>query len=178
MLGGERANHVSAGQASGLAPAVVGMLNDPQTGGLDGLLRRFEQQGLGDVASSWVGTGQNQPISPDALARALGHDRVTQISQQANVPPAQAPSLLAALLPVLIDRLTPQGGVPAQSQLSKTGADLLRGLLQIESPETMSRARNEIGAVAVRASGVARPAKPARLAWHARVELRAARRRC
>src|SRR5262249_26587954 len=129
MLGGDRANDVSSGQASGLAQAVVSMLSDPRSGGLDGLLRQFNQSGLGDVVSSWVGTGQNQPISPDALTRALGHDRLAQISPQANVPPAQAPSLLAALLPVLIDRLTPQGRVPEQSQVSQTGADLLRSLL-------------------------------------------------
>jgi uncharacterized protein YidB (DUF937 family) len=129
MLGGERANDVSSGQASGLAQAVVAMLSDSKSGGLGGLLRRFDQHGLGDVASSWVGTGQNQPISPEAVERAIGHDRVTQIAQQANVPPAQAPSLLAALLPVLIDRMTPQGRVPEQSQLSQTGADLVRSLL-------------------------------------------------
>jgi uncharacterized protein YidB (DUF937 family) len=129
MLGGDRTNDVSPGQASGLAQAVVSMLADPRAGGLDGLLRQFGQNGLGDVASSWVGTGQNQPISPDALSRTLGQERVTQISQQANVPPAQAPSLLAQLVPVLIDQLTPHGRVPDQGQLSQTSSDLLRSLL-------------------------------------------------
>jgi uncharacterized protein YidB (DUF937 family) len=105
------------------------MLADPRSGGLDGLVRQFGQNGLGDVVSSWVGTGQNQPVSPDALSRALGHDRVTQISQQANVPTAQAPSLLAQLLPVRVDQLTPHGRVPDQSQFSQTSSDLLRSLL-------------------------------------------------
>ena len=129
MLGGDRTNEVTPGQASGLAQAVMGMLNDPRTGGLDGLLRKLGQSGLGDVVSSWVGTGQNQPISPDALTRALGPERVSEISQQANVPAGQAPSLLAQLLPVLIDRLTPQGRVPEPSQVSQTSNDLLRSLL-------------------------------------------------
>ena len=125
---GDRAD-VTPGQASGLVQAVLAMLSDPRSGGLDGLLRQLNQSGLGDVVSSWVGTGQNQAISPDALTRALGRDRLSQISQDANVPTGQAPSLLAQLLPVLIDRLTPQGRVPEQSQLSATSTDLLRGLL-------------------------------------------------
>jgi uncharacterized protein YidB (DUF937 family) len=115
--------------ASGLAEAVMSMLNDPRTGGLDGLVRQFQQSGLADVVASWVGTGQNQGISPGDLTRALGNDRVGQLTRQANLPEGQGASILAQLLPVLIDRLTPQGQVPQQSQLGQSSADLLRSLL-------------------------------------------------
>jgi uncharacterized protein YidB (DUF937 family) len=120
---------VTPAHASGLAEAVVGMLNDPRTGGLDGLVRQFQQNGLADVVASWVGTGQNQGIAPADLTRALGSDRVGQLARQANLPDGQGASILGQLLPVLIDRLTPQGQVPQQSQLGQSSADLLRSLL-------------------------------------------------
>jgi uncharacterized protein YidB (DUF937 family) len=129
VLGGNTQGSVTQNQASGMAEAVIAMLNDPRTGGIDGLMRRFQEGGLGDVFSSWVATGQNQAISPDELSRVLGHGQVSQISQQANLPPQQAPSLIAALLPVLIDRLTPRGQVPDQGQMSSQTGDLLKSLL-------------------------------------------------
>ena len=126
--------HVAAGQMtedqlSGLVRAVIAMLNDPRVGGLQGLAQRFQQSGFGDVLNSWVGTGKNQPIDPGDLSQILGHDRVNQMSQQAGVPPQQGSSVLAVLLPQIIDRLTPQGQVPQQNELSQAGASLLKNLL-------------------------------------------------
>lgn len=129
VLGKGGQGSVSEGQASGVAKALVAMLNDPRIGGVEGLMRRFQQGGLGEVYSSWVGTGQNQAISAGDVARVLGHGQVSQISQQANLPAEQAPSLIAQLLPVLIDQLTPRGQVPAQGQLAQQTTDLLNGLL-------------------------------------------------
>jgi len=120
---------VNAGQVSGLAQAVIAMLNDPRVGGLQGLAQRFQQNGLGDVIDSWVSTGQNRPIDPNDLGRILGHDQVSQMAQQAGVPPQQGSSLLSVLLPQLIDRLTPQGQVPQQNQLAQAGASLLKNLV-------------------------------------------------
>ena len=126
--------HVAAGQMtedqlSGLVQAVIAMLNDPRVGGLQGLAQRFQQGGFGDVLNSWVSTGQNQPIDPGDLSQVLGRDRVNQMSQQAGVPPQQGSSVLAMLLPQIIDRLTPQGQVPQQNQLAQAGATLLKNLL-------------------------------------------------
>ena len=91
--------------------------------------QRFQQGGFGEVLNSWVGTGQNQPIDPGDLSQILGRDRVNQMSQGAGVPPQQGSSVLAVLLPEIIDRLTPQGQVPQQSQLAQAGANLLKNLL-------------------------------------------------
>ena len=120
---------VDLSQLSGLAQAVVAMLNDPRIGGLQGLAQRFQQNGLGDVLDSWIGTGQNRPIDPNDLQDVLGRDQVTQMSQQAGVPPQQGSSILAVLLPQLIDQLTPRGQVPQQNQLAQAGASLLKNLL-------------------------------------------------
>jgi uncharacterized protein YidB (DUF937 family) len=118
---------VNRGQLSGLLEAVIAMLNDPRVGGLEGLANRFQQAGLGDVISSWISTGQNQPIDPGQLGRVFPNE-VTQMSQQAGLPPQQGGSILAQILPQLIDQLTPRGQVPQQNQLSDLTGQLLKSL--------------------------------------------------
>jgi uncharacterized protein YidB (DUF937 family) len=116
---------ITQAQLAGMAQAVIAMLNDPRVGGLQGLLQRLQQAGLGDVVSSWVGTGQNQPIDPRQLQQAMPDD-VTSISRQAGLGAQQGGSLLAQLLPQLIDRLTPNGRVPQQDQVGPLLQSLLR----------------------------------------------------
>lgn len=101
------------GQAE-LLRAVVGLLgNDAPGGGLGALVSRFQQGGLGDVVASWIGTGQNLPISPDQLHQALGSDTIAGIAQQLGLSHGDAAGQLAQMLPQVIDRLTPQGQLPA-----------------------------------------------------------------
>ena len=83
-------------------------------GGLGGLIQAFQRNGLGEQMQSWIGTGQNLPVSADQLQQVLGADTLSQISQQLGMSSGQASSGLAELLPQLIDRLTPQGQVPQQ----------------------------------------------------------------
>jgi uncharacterized protein YidB (DUF937 family) len=127
--GRPQAAPVNQTQLGGLAQAVITMLNDPRVGGIDGLMRRFQEAGLGDVASSWIGTGQNRPIDPSQLERVFPDD-VTRMAQQVGLPPQQGGSLLAQLLPALIDQLTPQGRVPQQNQMSDLTGQLLKSLLR------------------------------------------------
>lgn len=105
------------------------MLDDPRVGGIEGLVRRFQESGLGDVIESWIGTGQNRPIDPTDLERVMP-DELSRMSEQAGFPPQQDGSVLAQLLPVLIDQLTPQGSLPQQSQMGELAGQLLRGLLR------------------------------------------------
>ena len=97
-------------------------------GGLGALLELFQQKGYGDQARSWVGTGQNQPIPPDALSRIFGGDQLSQIASQAGVSEEEARTGLSALLPQVVDQLTPQGELPDQDQLSSTIDDFMRQL--------------------------------------------------
>jgi uncharacterized protein YidB (DUF937 family) len=122
QVGQPQVNQVQLGSLLG---ALVTMLNDPRIGGLDGLIKRFQEAGLGDVISSWVGTGQNRPIQPTELERMFP-TQVDQMSREAGVPPQQGGSILAQILPQLIDQLTPRGQVPRQDQLG----DLLKSLLR------------------------------------------------
>ncbi len=89
-------------------------------GGLGGLIGALTQGGLGNVASSWVGTGQNLPISPEQLQNALGGGGgglLAQIAQQAGMSHGDAASGLSQVLPGLIDKLTPDGQLPQQDTL-------------------------------------------------------------
>lgn len=89
-------------------------------GGLGGLLQQFQKAGFSDHVASWVGTGDNAPISADAIGQVFGNDTVAQIAKQAGVSADDASAGLAQLLPQLVDKLTPEGRMPAADQLAKT----------------------------------------------------------
>lgn len=112
-------------QSSTLQALVTQVLNNPQIGGLQGLVEKFQSAGLGDVVNSWIGTGPNQPVSPDEVHEALGHEHVDALANQTGIPANQVLALLAQHLPGLVDKLTPEGTIPEggmlQSALSALG---------------------------------------------------------
>ena len=81
-------------------------------GGLIGLVARMQQSGLGDVAKSWVGSGDNLPVSPDQLGGVLGHDTVTSMAGQLGMNHGDLLSQLSQMLPQVVDKLTAQGQIP------------------------------------------------------------------
>jgi len=85
-----------------------------QHGGVAGLVSQFEQQGLGGVARSWVGTGANQPISAAQLAQVLGSGKLGELAAKAGLSPQELAQQLSQALPAAIDKLTPGGAVPAK----------------------------------------------------------------
>jgi uncharacterized protein YidB (DUF937 family) len=125
-LGGQTAQ--SGRQASSLVQGVLDLLDDPEVGGLSGLAQGFQKQGLGDVVSSWIGTGANRSVSAEQVTQALGSDRVSQVAQRAGLSSAAAPGILAAVLPALIDKLTPDGQVPPRAQLADRGKGLVESV--------------------------------------------------
>lgn len=119
-------------QQGGLASVLGGLLaNNGSMGGLSGLAEKFNQAGMGDVISSWIGKGENLPISADQLSNVLGSDTLSSIASQLGVDPAQASGQLSQMLPGLIDKLTPHGTAPAGG-LGNAGdlMGMLGGLLQ------------------------------------------------
>jgi uncharacterized protein YidB (DUF937 family) len=119
-------------QQGGLTAALGGLLaNDGEHGGLGGLVEKFNQAGLGDVVGSWIGHGENLPISAEQLQQVLGSDALGGIASQLGIDPAQASGQLANLLPGLIDKLTPHGAAP-EGGLGNAGdlLGMLGGLLQ------------------------------------------------
>jgi uncharacterized protein YidB (DUF937 family) len=81
-------------------------------GGLPGLVSQFEQQGLGGVVQSWVGTGPNQPITADQLHKVLGSAAVQQMAAKFGLDPQELLQKLSQALPQAVDKMTPAGVVP------------------------------------------------------------------
>ena len=106
-------NATPAGQATAGQPQ-GGLL-----GGLGGLLQSFQQSGHGDVINSWIGQGQNQPVAPDQLHRALGSDAVDNLSRLTGLPQGQLLSELSRVLPDIVDKLTPHGRMPDRAEMSR-----------------------------------------------------------
>lgn len=81
-------------------------------GGLPGLVSQFEQQGLGGVVHSWIGTGPNQPITADQLHQVLGSATVQQLAAKFGINPQVLLQQLSQVLPQAVDKMTPTGVVP------------------------------------------------------------------
>lgn len=126
-LVGKVTQAVGGGENSPLVDGILGLLSpaEGQGGGLQGLVQKFQENGLGDIVSSWVGTGQNLPISPDQLQGGLGPDLIGQLAAKVGLPPEVASAKIAELLPLLVDRLTPDGQLPDPGLLQQ-GLALLR----------------------------------------------------
>ncbi|EGC98934.1 hypothetical protein B1M_39126, partial [Burkholderia sp. TJI49] len=109
------------GQAGGnsqsalIATALEFINNQP--GGLNGLIEKFKAGGAGEIIGSWVGNGQNQPISPDTLQNVLGSDAIGALASKVGIDPGQASSILAQVLPHVVNHATPNGEVPADGQV-------------------------------------------------------------
>lgn len=119
------------GQGGGnpLLNLVSGLIANPNGGGLAGLLQQFQASGLGHLAESWVGTGQNLPISAEQIQTVLGSEQIRQMAAKAGIAPDALSGQLAELLPQVIDKLTPNGSVPDQGGLQQTLGSLLQGFL-------------------------------------------------
>jgi uncharacterized protein YidB (DUF937 family) len=124
-LENKAASSMLGGSSNPLATGLLQMINN-QPGGLPGLLQSFHDKGLGGLAASWVGTGQNLPISADQLQHVLGSDQVKQLAAKAGISPDTAGAALTQLLPGLVDRLTPNGQMPQHSNLLEMGMSILQ----------------------------------------------------
>jgi uncharacterized protein YidB (DUF937 family) len=108
----------SGGSQGALLNAVIAMLANGQGrggagGGLGDLIGKFTQGGMGDVIGSWIGPGQNAPISGGQLTDVLGSDMISDLAAQLGLSHEEAAGQLSQVLPQVVDRLTPQGHAPA-----------------------------------------------------------------
>lgn len=109
LLGGQ----AQGGQAD-LLKLVLGLLaGDGQGGsGLAALVRNFQQAGLGEQMNSWIGSGQNLPVSGEQLGQVFGADQMSQMAQRMGLSTGDLGAQLSELLPQAVDRLTPDGQMP------------------------------------------------------------------
>ncbi len=98
-----------------------------QNGGLNGLIQQFTSKGLGDTVSSWVGSGENLPLSADQIQNVLGSDTIKNISSKLGIDAGSLSGKLSNILPQVVDKLTPEGKVP-EGNLLNEGMNILDGL--------------------------------------------------
>ena len=127
-------------EGSGGAAQLVGVLGGllAQSGGLQGLANKFAQSGQGNAFQSWVGMGENRPISSNQIQNALGSEQVKALAAKMGIDPAQASSFLAEYLPKIVDKLTPEGKVDPAADHQQGLAALLPSLLQSLSGQASS----------------------------------------
>lgn len=131
VLGGgqPQAQGSDSGGAAMLMQIVAAMLAHQGgaggAGGLAGLAEQFQRGGLGDVMNSWIGTGQNLPVSPDQLGGVLGGDLLGQITRHTGMSQGDVLGQLSQVLPQMVDRVTPDGRIP-EGGLGDIGAILGR----------------------------------------------------
>ena len=113
----------TAGKFASLA---LDLIQGGSHGGLEGLLERFRQHGLHEQVGSWVGTGRNLPISAEDIQRVLGSAQVSDLARRAGVDAGAASQELAAILPQIVDKLTPTGQLP-QGDVLEQAFSVLKG---------------------------------------------------
>jgi uncharacterized protein YidB (DUF937 family) len=97
--------------AGGAAGSVI-------SGGLNDLLRQFQQSGQSETADSWVGKGPNKEISPGDLSKALGADQINNLASQTGLSRQELLDGLSQYLPKVVDHLTPEGRLPSENELA------------------------------------------------------------
>jgi uncharacterized protein YidB (DUF937 family) len=136
ILGQLLGSFLGGQQSQGQTSAVAGVLQQILAqgtggGGLAGLASRFEAAGLGPQIQSWIGSGANQPISSDQLAKVFSRDEIQGWANQAGTTPGSLLNMLTGVLPNAVDHVTPGGQLPT----SGTGlASLLRTFIGDHPP--------------------------------------------
>jgi len=87
--------------------------------GLGGLIKQFQEKGLGDTIDTWVKPGANKDISSGQVSEALGGDMVDELSRRTGLSRDQVMTELAKILPQAVDRLTPDGRLPTEHEISR-----------------------------------------------------------
>jgi uncharacterized protein YidB (DUF937 family) len=114
ILGSALRGLAGQGGAGALSDILSQVLSKTDLGSIGGLLQQLQQSGLGAQVASWLGSGQNLPISVDQLKNALGDERLRQLATQLGLPVDQLLDQLSQHLPGAIDRMSPNGTLEEQ----------------------------------------------------------------
>jgi uncharacterized protein YidB (DUF937 family) len=99
-------------EAAVLPVVLSEVLGNGSQGGLNAILAKLQQAGFGDQVKSWIGNGQNLPITAEQLQQVLGSDTVKQLAARFNIPVDQLAKVLAQQLPLAVDHASPDGKLP------------------------------------------------------------------
>jgi uncharacterized protein YidB (DUF937 family) len=121
LMGGKGGSGGGNQALTALLPVVAGLLAN---GGLQKIMAGFQSKGMGEQAASWVGTGENEPVSAQQVREVVGDEEVGRVAQQLGVSEDQAADALAEALPQAIDRASPNGELAPQAELDDALAQL------------------------------------------------------
>lgn len=125
-LGGGGNNDKTQMLAGLLGQVLSGSSNAPGApNGLGGLVRQFEQAGLGNLVRSWVSQGANQTPTPGEVQQGMGPEVIGHFAEKLGLPPHEVSGLLAQVLPHAVDHVTPQGAVPPTNDIQGMLGSLL-----------------------------------------------------
>ena len=110
---------LGGGDHNKLFESITGLINNPRTGGINGLMEIFKTKGLGDIFSSWISTGENKPITSEQVQHALGNEQIQKLAEQVGVSRDAVSQGLTSMLPEIIDKLTPNGTIPKGDMLAQ-----------------------------------------------------------
>jgi uncharacterized protein YidB (DUF937 family) len=106
---------------------VAKMIADPNSGGVHGLVKLFQDNGFGEQVASWVSTEANLPISADQIRKVFGGGQLVQeIASALGVSENEAAGKLAEMLPTVIDKLTMYGQIP-EGELLEQRLSIVKG---------------------------------------------------
>ncbi len=113
MLTSVMASKAASELETAVIPVVLSeVLGNGSEGGLSAIVAKLQQAGFGDQVKSWIGTGQNLPISAQQLQQVLGSDLVKQLAARFGIPVDQLSTVLAQVLPAVVDQASPKGTLP------------------------------------------------------------------
>jgi uncharacterized protein YidB (DUF937 family) len=113
MLGGQK------GAAGGMSSVMKLFGGGGGEGGLQGLVSGLSKNGMADQVQSWVGSGQNQPVSAADVQAHVDPAVLSQVAEQAHMTPEQVSQNVAQVLPEMVNKATPQGQLPAEDPFAK-----------------------------------------------------------
>jgi uncharacterized protein YidB (DUF937 family) len=100
------------GGMMGNLASLLGIAQGAAGGALTALVTQLENAGLVEHVRSWVGHGDNLPVTPDALRAAFTAEELNGWAQQAGTTPEALLKVMSEALPHLVDRATPEGKLP------------------------------------------------------------------
>lgn len=121
LLGGRRGGGGMIGGFGGGRGALLVMLLPmamrwvQRNGGIGAVLKRFQQQGYGKQAQSWLAIGDNEELDEHAVEEVVGRRDLADMAQRLGVPETEVKQAFAEIMPQMVDRLSPQGDLPQQA---------------------------------------------------------------
>jgi uncharacterized protein YidB (DUF937 family) len=114
----EKAASVLGSSNTQLTQAVSKIIEE--CGGMDGMIKKFQDSGFGDVVQSWIGSSPNKSITPEQVKTVLGTNLITKVADKVGMNPETLATQLATYLPLLVDKLSPEGVIPKEGWWAHT----------------------------------------------------------